>query len=97
MTDRYIEKSDAELDEQSVGFLRQHAIKLLKAPITAAMGGFSVWIFSGSIAKALIVAAICVLLSAFNTWRRFLEPLVFFAFVVAVIFWCDQDVLSRLR
>ena len=93
MTESYIEPTDAEL----VAFFRQHAVKLMKAPIVAGMAAFSIWMFSGSIVKALIIAVVCIVLSAFNTWRRFLEPLAFWGFALAVIYWCDADILAHLK
>ena len=89
--------SDAELEAEVINFLRQHAVRLIKLPIVASMAGFSIWMLSGSIFKTLIIAAVCIVLSAFNTWRRFLEPLAFWGFAVAVIYWCDADILARLR
>jgi hypothetical protein len=97
MTESYIESSDAELETEIIGFLRLHAVKLIKAPIAAGLAGFSVWVLSGSIIKAFVVAAICLVLSAFNTYRRFLEPLVFWGFAFAVIHWCDADLLTRAK
>lgn len=97
MTDSFIEPTDAELEEKMIGFLRQHAVKLIKAPIVALLASFSVWVLSGSILKVLLIAAVCIVLSAFNTWRRFLEPLVFWCFALAVVFWCDADIVTRLK
>jgi hypothetical protein len=97
MTDSYLEPTEAELDAQIVGFLRHHIVKVIKAPIVASMAAFSVFMLNGSLLKAATVAIVCLLLSAFNTWRRFLEPLVFWCFALAVVQWCDADILVRLK
>lgn len=97
MTDSFIDATDEEFDAELEHFIRLHGVKLIKAPITAGMAAFSVWILSGSILKALAVAAFCVILSAFNTWRRILEPLAFWAFLVSTLAWCEPFLLSKLQ
>jgi hypothetical protein len=57
---------------------------------------FGLAIFSGSIMKGFLIGLICMILALFTTWRRFLEPLSFFLFCVAVAFWCDPQFLQRI-
>lgn len=97
MTESYIEPADEDLDAAIAGFARLHGVKLLKAPLIAGMTAFAFWILSGSVQKALSVAAVCFVVSAFNTWRRFLEPLAFWLFVVAAIHWCNPDIFASLK
>lgn len=91
------EMTDEEVDREIAAFARLHGVKILKAPIVATMAGLSIWIFSESIRKTLTVAIICAALSAFNTWRKFLEPLVFWCLAVATVYWIKPDILDQLK
>ena len=57
---------------------------------------FGIAVFSGSIMKGFLIGLVCMILALFNTWRRFLEPLSFSLFCVAVVFWCDPQALQRI-
>jgi hypothetical protein len=96
-TPNLFDPTDGELDDFLVDFLRQHARAWMKAIVIGLMVGFSVIVFSGSIFKGFLIGALCLLVAGFNTWRRYLEPLTFWIFIAAVIYWCDQEILHRLR
>ncbi len=97
MATTYVEPSDAELDASIVHFARCHAVKLVKAPITASMAAFSVLMFSDSAVKAVAIALCYLVLCAFNTWRRILEPITLVLFIAAAATWCNPAVLSFLK
>lgn len=97
MTDSLSGLTDTEIDDQIFGFLRQHGVKILKAPITAAMAAFAAMEFGDSVSKAVVVGFCCLVLCGFNAWRRFLEPVVLALFIVAVAVWCNPAALSFLR
>jgi hypothetical protein len=65
-----------------------HYRTALKAPIITVMAAFAVIVFSGSYLKAIEIGAIVLPASLFMTWKRYLEPLCFFAFVIAAIVTC---------
>ena len=68
----------------------------LKSLIIGGMVWFGIAIFSGSIMKGFLIGMCCMVLALFQTWRRFLEPLSFSLFCVAVAFWCDPQVLQHM-
>lgn len=70
---------------------------VLKTLIIGALIFFAVLIFSGSLLRASTIAFASLILSCFATWRRYLEPLSFFAFAAAVIFWCHPDVITSAK
>lgn len=75
----------------------KYIMTAMKAFIVGALIFFAVLIFSGSLLRATTLAFICVVLSCFATWRRYLEPLSFAAFIAAAIFWCQPDVLASAK
>ena len=68
----------------------------LKSLAIGGMVWFGLAMFSGSILKGFLIGLVCVFLALFHTWRRFLEPLSFSLFCIAVVFWCDPQVLQRM-
>lgn len=91
------EVTDAEFDEQILAFFRFHSRALVKAPMIGFMAGFSALIVSEALLKAAIVGIVCMLLATLHTWRRFLEPLAFWAFLAATIYWCDPEIITHLK
>ena len=89
--------SDDEIDERMLTFVRTHYRTIVKAPIIGAMIGLTVLSVSGSLSKALILALTAALLSAFATWRRFMEPLAFWLFVASVAYWCDREIVNHVK
>lgn len=62
------------------------------------MTAISVGIFTGSFWKATWISFMVPVLSLFMTWRRYLEPLCFVVFVLAVIFTCiERETLMKLQ
>jgi hypothetical protein len=58
----------------------------------------AVAIFTGSYWKATWIGVSVLILSLFTTWRRYLEPLCFFFFVLAVIFTCvEPSTLAKVQ
>lgn len=80
-----------------LSFLRARKSALLKAPLIGIMVWFAVATASGHFFKGAFVGVICVLLAMFTTWRRLLEPISFFAFGLAVLYWCDIDLVQQVR
>lgn len=90
------EPSDDTIDRWVLDFAARYAVVAIKAPIIAAMAFLSVFLLTGAPGKAFFIAAICLITGLFSTWRRFLEPLVFWTFVVAVVHWCEPTLLNSL-
>ncbi|WP_441228052.1 hypothetical protein AB7813_08855 [Tardiphaga sp. 20_F10_N6_6] len=82
--------------ETVIGVLEPHIRTACKAPVIALMSGIAVGIFSGALGKALLVGIVCLVVSLFATWRRFLEPISFWVFVAAIIYWCDARLIDRI-
>jgi hypothetical protein len=91
-----VQDIDDKAIDAIVGFILPYARTILKAPMIALMSALAVGIFSGAPGKAVIVGMLCLVAAFFTTWRRFLEPLSFWAFVAAVIYWCDAKLINRL-
>ncbi|WP_027579878.1 hypothetical protein [Bradyrhizobium sp. Ai1a-2] len=99
------ENKNNELEEWLVGVFDEffdllvlHHRTLLKAPIMSYMTAITVVIFTGSYWKATWISFAVFLLSLFTTWRRYLEPLCFFAFAAAVIAECSSlGTLAKLQ
>jgi hypothetical protein len=87
----------SELDTWIANVLDRYSYSLIKAAVVAVMLFFSVSTFSGSILKGLLIAVISFMAALFATWRRYLEPISFLAFCVAVVFWCDPDLPQHAR
>jgi hypothetical protein len=68
----------------------------LKSIAIAGMVWFGIAVFSASIMKGFWIGLACMFLALFTTWRRFLEPLSFSLFCIAVVFWCDPQALQRV-
>jgi hypothetical protein len=78
--------------------VEMHYRTVLKAFVMVVMTMIAVVIFTGSYWKATWIGFWVLVLSLFSTWRRYLEPLCFAAFVAAVIFTCvEPDLLTRLE
>lgn len=89
--------TESEMEAWLTQILAVHYRALLKAPMIAAMILFSVATFSGSILKGLLIGIMCLAASAFNTWRRFLEPISFWVFAMAVVVWCDPTLPNSFK
>jgi hypothetical protein len=92
-----VDITESELEAWLTRMLSAHYRTILKAPIIAVMITFSVMTFSGSIFKGILVGTVCLAASIFNTWRRYLEPIGFWIFLVAVVVWCDPSVPDNVR
>ncbi|MEW6639745.1 MAG: hypothetical protein AB1586_04500 [Pseudomonadota bacterium] len=79
----YEERFGREFD----GFILQRGLGALKAIVIAVMMFISIDLLNGSLAKALVVALICAVVSLFRTWRRYLEPISFILLCVAIASW----------
>ena len=77
--------------------LSLHLRTILKAPLIGLMVLFSLYVITESTSKSLLVGFICFCISLFRTWRRFLEPLSFVLFCLAVVVLCDQEMIVQLK
>jgi hypothetical protein len=68
-----------------------------KAILLGLMTIFSVWVFTGAGWKAVFFGLAFFVISIFNTWRRFLEPIGLLVFCAAVAYDCDQNFFSHVR
>jgi hypothetical protein len=85
-------------DETIADFTEKHFRTALKASIMATVTMMAVVIFTDSYWKATWIGFWVLVLSLFSTWRRYLEPLCFVAFVLAEIFTCvDPAVLTKMQ
>jgi len=84
-------------DDRMPDWFFQHFRTLAKAALMSMVVFFSIEILSGSFVKAGIVCAFCLAFGLFNTWRRYLEPITFVIFWVAVVYWCDSAFVSHVR
>ncbi|MGY8661739.1 hypothetical protein Q3C01_05140 [Bradyrhizobium sp. UFLA05-109] len=95
--------TDVELTEDALGkfldgLFARHSRTAVKAAIMVCMTAISIVMFTGSFWKAAWISFSVLVLSVFTTWRRYLEPLCFFVFVLAVIFACiEPDTLIKLQ
>ncbi len=84
------------IDEAIWQAVKDHFRTALKAPIIAIMMGFAIWMLSSSFQKAFSIGALCMVVSCFTTWRRYLEPISLYAFLIAVVFFAYPDIGSDL-
>lgn len=75
----------------------RHIRNTLKAFIIGGFLFFAVLVFSASILKATLIAVLCLIASAFATWRRYLEPVSFWAFAAAAVIWCQPDLIASAK
>lgn len=75
----------------------KHLRTLAKATLIGLMTLLVVLVSTGSGGKAIAIGFSCWTLSFFNTWRRFLEPVAFFLFCAAMVYWCDPDIWQRAK
>lgn len=68
-----------------------------KAGLVTAMMMFAIITFTGAPSKALLVAAFILPISVFNTWRRLLEPISLWVFLMSAVYLCDRDILIHLK
>lgn len=92
-----VDITESEMEAWLTRMLAAHYRTIFKAPIIAAMIAFSVSTFSGSLLKGVLIGVVCFAASIFNTWRRYLEPIGFWVFLVAVVVWCDPTVPDNVR
>lgn len=78
-------RNDDAFDREVEVFLKTYIRNLLKAPLIGLMVAFEVSVVSQSVYKTLWAFALFTMLSFFTTWRRFLEPMAFFALIPAMI------------
>ncbi len=90
------ENFESHVLEQLDQFLALHFRAVLKAPLIGLMMLFSIYVITGSVSKGLSVSSICVLISLFTTWRRFLEPISFAVFCLAVIDLCHYEMAAHV-
>lgn len=95
MVDREI--TESEMETWLTEMLAVHHRTILKAPVIGTMVLFSVATFSGSVMKGLLIGAVCLAAAAFSTWRRHLEPIAFWVFLLAIVFWCDPSLMESLK
>src|SRR6266851_2009065 len=97
MTNYSTSDNDSEFEDFLVDLLRQHYLALFKAPLIGLMVLFSVYVITDSVAKSLAASFVCCLVSFFGTWRRYLEPLSFAMFCLAVVIMCDHSLAEHLK
>ncbi|HEY0329437.1 MAG TPA: hypothetical protein VGC77_10090 [Rhodopseudomonas sp.] len=88
---------DGAIVEAFAKLIFENARALAKAPVAAIMSAFTVAVLSGSLAKGVFVGVICLFASLFNTWRRFIEPISFWFFLISIAFWCDPDIVNDIK
>lgn len=86
-----------DLTSELIGFASRYGRTFLKASLIGLMATFSIWIFTESASKALLFGFAFFIISMFRTWGRFLEPIGLLVFVAAVVYTCDQDIVSQFR
>jgi hypothetical protein len=78
--------------------LHRHHRTVLKAVIMTITTAIAVVIFTESYWKASWIGLSVLILSLFTTWRRYLEPLCLFVFVLAMIFICvEPNTLTKVK
>jgi hypothetical protein len=98
MADISIDDAEArEFAEIFLELFKSHHRALLKAPLIGLMVLFSVYVITGSVFKGLAVGFLCCCISVFRTWRRFLEPLSFAMFCLAIFILCDHGLTAHLK
>lgn len=68
-----------------------------KAVLIGVMIFSAVVVFTGSIWKAFVIGLFCIVVSFFNTWRRYLEPIAFVLFCAGMAFWCFPEMLTGIK
>jgi hypothetical protein len=89
--------SEDQIEAYFFKFASEHMRSVLKASLIGIMVFFSVCAFTGSVWKAFVVGTLCLAISMFNTWRRYLEVAGFFVFCFAVVHWCAPEVWQFVR
>jgi hypothetical protein len=84
-------------DEELDVYLQRYGRAFSKAALIGLMATISIWIFTESAWKALLFGFAFFVISLFRTWSRFLEPIGLLVFIAAVVYACDQNVLSHVR
>jgi hypothetical protein len=91
------QQADEELEARIYQFAIKHFRTLGKVALIGFIMLFSVGVLTGSFWKAVVISFFCFVLSTFNTWRRYLEPISFLVFCIAVVYWCDEEFVSHIK